>query len=125
MRANSGKGIPAISELSKFGSAPKNGMQNMWWLYMDPRVYKADRRHQWHALRHNGADDSSRRTDGAEVGIYSFLVHDVAALLILLIIHNERHRGGGCIAGGREQSSALPKTNVADTKLHSACRAVP
>jgi hypothetical protein len=56
-------------------------------------------------------------------------VDDVAALPILLIIHNERHQGGGCkesyIAGGREQSLALPKTNVADTKLHSAGRAVP
>jgi hypothetical protein len=31
VRANSGKGIPAISELSKFGSAP-DGMQNVWWL---------------------------------------------------------------------------------------------
>ncbi len=105
MRANSGKGIPAISELSKFGSAP-NGMQNMWWLHMDPRLYKAaDGRRQWHALRHNGADASDRRVDGAEVEIHSFLVDDIAALPILLIIHYERHRGGGCkdscIAGGR------------------------
>ena len=69
------------------------------------------------------------RADGAEVGIHSFLVDDVAALPILLIIHYERHRGGGCkdsfIAGGREQSLALPKTDVTDTKLHSAYCAVP
>jgi hypothetical protein len=41
----------------------------------------------------------------------------------------ERHRGGGCEdsckANGREQSLALPKTNVADTTVHSAGRAVP
>jgi hypothetical protein len=109
MRANLGEGIPAISELSKFGSAP-HGMQNMRWLYMDPRLYKADGRRQWHVLRHNGADNSGRRADWAEVGIHSFLVDDVAALPIILIIHYERRRGGGCkdscIAGGREQSLA-------------------
>jgi hypothetical protein len=96
---------------------------------MDPRLYEANGRRQWHALRHNGTDAGGRRADGAEVGMHSFLVDDVAALPILLIIHDERHRGGGCedscIAGGREQSLALPKTNVADTKLHSAGRAVP
>jgi hypothetical protein len=80
MRANSGKGIRAIGESSKFGSAP-SGMQNMWWLFMDPRLYEADRRHQRHALRHNGADNSGRRADGAEVGIHSFLVDDVAGFL--------------------------------------------
>jgi hypothetical protein len=78
MRANSGKGIPAISEHSKFGSA-LNGMQNMWWLYMDPRLYEADGRRQWHALRHDGADTSGQQADGAEVGIHRFLVDDVAA----------------------------------------------
>jgi hypothetical protein len=126
VRADSGKGIPAISELSKCGSAP-DGMQNMWWLYMDPRLYKADRRRQWHALRHNGADASGRRADGAEVGNHSFLVDDVAALSILLIIHYERHRGGGCeescIAGGRAGAKFGPaKKNVADTKLHGVYR---
>jgi hypothetical protein len=84
MRADSGKGIPAISELSKFDSAP-HGMQNMWWLYMDPRLYEADGPRQRHALRHSGADNSGRRADGAEVGNHSFLVGDVAALPILLI----------------------------------------
>jgi hypothetical protein len=104
MRAYSGKGIPAFSELSEFASAP-NGMQNVWWLYMNPRLYEADGRSQWHTLRHNGADNSGRRADGAEVGIHCFLVDDVAALPILLIIHDERHRGGdcedSCSAGGR------------------------
>jgi hypothetical protein len=50
-------------------------------------------------------------------------------LPIVLIIHYECHRGGscedGCIAGGREQSLASPKTDVANTKLHSAGCAVP
>ncbi len=44
-------------------------------------------------------------------------------------VSNDLSEIGGCkdtcIAGGREQSLALPKTNVADTKLHSPCRAVP
>ena len=43
MRTNSGKGIPAIGELSKFGSAP-DGKQNMRRLYMDPRLYEANGR---------------------------------------------------------------------------------
>ena len=55
---------------------------------------------------------------------------DVAASPVFLEIHDERHRGGGCedgcedccVAGGREQGLALPKMNVADTKLHSASR---
>ena len=127
MCADSGKGIPAVRELSELGSEP-NGVQNMWWLYMDPRLYKADRRRQWHALRHNCADNSGRRADGAEVGIHRFLVDDVAALPILLIIHDERHRGGGCkdgcVASGRKQSLALPETDVADAKLHRARRAM-
>ncbi len=89
MRANSGKGIPAISELSKFGSA------NVWWLHVDPRLYKADGRRQGHALRHNGTDASGRQADGAEVGIYSFWVDDVAVLPILLIIHYEWFNGLG------------------------------
>jgi hypothetical protein len=123
MRANSGKGIPAIGELSKFGSEP-DGMQNMGRLYMYPRLYKADGRCQRHAfLRHNGADVRGRPAYGADVGVHRLLVDDVAALPILLIIHYERHRGGGCedccIAAGQEQSLALPKTNVEDTKLHS------
>ena len=123
MRANLGKGIPAVSELSKFDSAP-NGMQNMGRLYMYPRLYEADGRRQRHAFRHNGADASGRQAYGAGVGVHRLLVDDVALLPILLIIHDERHQGGGCddscIAVGRQQSLALPKTKVADTKLHSA-----
>ena len=96
---------------------------------MDPWLYEANGRQQGHAMRHNGTDASGRRADGAEVGIHSFLVDIVAALPILLIIHYERHQGGGCeescITDGREQNLALPKTNVADTKLHSAGRAMP
>ena len=80
-------------------------------------------------MHQNGADASSRQADGAEVGVHRLLVDDVAVLPIFLIIHDERHGGGSCkdscIAGGLEQSLALPKTNVADTKLHSAGRAVP
>ena len=95
---------------------------------MDPRLYEANGRRQWHALRHNGTDAGGGRADGAEVGMHSFLVDDVAALPILLIIHDERQRGGGCedscIAGGLEQSLALPKPDVADSKLHSTSGAM-
>ena len=56
------------------------------------------------------------------------LVDDVAALPVFFVIHDERHQGGGCedgcVAGGQEQGLALPKMNVADTKLHSATRAM-
>jgi hypothetical protein len=128
MRANLGMGIPAICKLSKFGSLP-DSMPNMGRLYMYLRLYEADERRQRHAMRHNGADASGRRAYGAEVGIHGLLLNDVASLPILLIIHDERQQGGGCkdssIAVGREQSLALPKTNVADTKLHSAGCAVP
>ncbi len=34
---------------------------------MDPRLYEADGRRQWHTLRHNGTDNSGRQADGAEV----------------------------------------------------------
>ena len=77
MRANLGKGIPAVSELSKFDSAP-NGMQNMGRLYMYPRLYEADGRRQRHAFRQNGADASGRRAYGAGVGVHRLLVDDVA-----------------------------------------------
>jgi hypothetical protein len=127
MRTDSGKRIPAVSELSKFGFTP-DGTQNMWRFYMDLRLFEADGRCQWHVLHHNSAGASGHGADGAEVGVHRFLVDDVATLPIFLIFHDERHRGGGCqdscIVGGREQNLAFPETNVADTKLHSAGRAV-
>jgi hypothetical protein len=53
---------------------------------------------------------------------------NVTALPILLVIHCERDRGGcckdGCFAIQREQRLALPKPDVAESKLDSSRRAV-
>ena len=95
---------------------------------MDPRLYEADGRRQWHALRHNGANTGGCRAYWTKIAVHCFLVNDVATLPIFLIIHDERHRGGGCedscIAGGQKQSLALPKTDVADSNLHSTSGAM-
>ena len=123
MRANSGKGVPALRELSEFGAAP-DGVQNMLWLYMYPRLYEAHGRRERHVLRHDGAHARGRGAYRAKIGVHRFLVDDIAALPILLIIHDERHRGGGCedgwVAGKRQQGLALPKTDIAESELHSA-----
>jgi hypothetical protein len=79
-------------------------------------------------MRYYGANAGGCRAYWTKIAVHCFLVNDVAAMPIFLTIHDERHRGGGCeencIAGGQKQSLALPKPDVADSKLHSTSGAM-
>ncbi|KAI2508443.1 hypothetical protein MHU86_5970 [Fragilaria crotonensis] len=76
----------------------------------------------------NGADASRCRSDGAEVGVYGFLVDDIATLPIfwlsmMSVTEEAAVRIAASLVGG---SKVWPcQTNIADTKLHSAGRGAP
>ena len=121
--ADTGKVVAASFKVSKAGAAP-NGKQDHGRLYINPRLYIAQRGGHRHVLCHDGTDQGRNRAYWTKVGTTRLLMDGVTALSILLVIHRQRHRGGSCegcwIAMGREQRLALPETYITDSKLDCA-----